>query len=506
MLFKIKTLDIEATDYPLVLMHKDDAKFIGVRRLGRVNVKLGNEEFVAVVDLTEKVVTKGEIGLYEYLCDKLDLSCSTNAEVTLAPPPDSVHFIKKKLDGDSLSKEELYSIIQDTVENRLSDVELSAFVSAIYTRGLSNGEVINLINSMVNTGQTLDIKRKPIFDKHCIGGVPGNRTTMVIVPILGAAGLTIPKTSSRAISSAAGTTDTMELLCDVSFHKDEIERIVDKIGCCIVWGGGVDLAIADDKLIKIRNPLGLDPQSLLLASILAKKKASGSEKVVIDIPVGKNAKIKDANVAKKLARDFITLGEILEMEIKCMLTYGGKPVGRGIGPALEAIDVLNVLGGKGPDDLREKSCEIAGLLFEMGSKAQRGRGKEIAEKMIDSGKALSKFREIIREQGGNPKVKPEDIPVGTYNHTVKSEIEGRIDFMDTRMINMIARACGAPDDKGAGIYFHVEKGQKVSKGMDIFTLYSDKEKKIDNALKVLDGNLLGVEKVIYDIVEGELSL
>ncbi|MCC7571812.1 MAG: hypothetical protein KO464_00285, partial [Candidatus Methanofastidiosum sp.] len=322
MLFKIKTLDIEATDYPLVLMHKDDAKFIGVRRLGRVNVKLGNEEFVAVVDLTEKVVTKGEIGLYEYLCDKLDLSCSTNAEVTLAPPPDSVHFIKKKLDGDSLSKEELYSIIQDTVENRLSDVELSAFVSAIYTRGLSNGEVINLINSMVNTGQTLDIKRKPIFDKHCIGGVPGNRTTMVIVPILGAAGLTIPKTSSRAISSAAGTTDTMELLCDVSFHKDEIERIVDKIGCCIVWGGGVDLAIADDKLIKIRNPLGLDPQSLLLASILAKKKASGSEKVVIDIPVGKNAKIKDANVAKKLARDFITLGEILEMEIKCMLTYG----------------------------------------------------------------------------------------------------------------------------------------------------------------------------------------
>ena len=189
-----------------------------------------------------------------------------------------------------------------------------------------------------------------------------------------------------------------------------------------------------------------------------------------------------------------------------MITYGGKPVGRGIGPALEAIDVLNVLGGKGPQDLREKSCEIAGLLFEMGGKAHRGRGKEIAEQMIDSGKALSKFREIIAEQGGNPKIKPEDIPVGTYNHTVKSEIEGRIDFMDTRMINMIARACGAPDDKGAGIYFHVEKGEKVKKGQDLFTLYSDKEKKIDNALQVFDGNLLDVEKVIYDIVEGELSL
>ncbi|KYC49541.1 MAG: AMP phosphorylase [Candidatus Methanofastidiosum methylothiophilum] len=506
MLLKIKTLDIEATDYPLVLMHKDDAKFLGVRRLGRVNIKLGDKEFVAVVDLTEKLVNKGEVGLYEYLCNKFDTKCGLNAEVTLASPPDSVHFIKKKLDGNTLAKDEINNIIEDTVENRLSDIELSAFVSAVYTRGLSNEEVINLINSMVNTGQTLNIKRKPIFDKHCIGGVPGNRTTMVVVPILGAAGLTIPKTSSRAISSAAGTTDTMEVLCDVSFHKNEIERIVDKIGCCIVWGGGVDLAIADDKLIKIRNPLGLDPESLLLASILAKKKASGSEKVVIDIPVGKNAKIKDANFARKLARNFITLGERLEMEIKCMITYGEKPIGKGIGPSLEAIDVLKVLSGDGPYDLREKSCEIAGLLFEMGGKAPRGRGKEIAEQMIDSGKALSKFRDIINEQGGNPKVKIEDLPIGSYNHTVKSEIEGRIDFMDTRMINMIARACGAPDDKGAGIFFHVEKGERVKKGQDLFTLYADKETKITNALEILDGSPIGVEKVIYDIVEGELSL
>ena len=506
MFLKIKTLDIEATDYPLVLMHKDDAKFLGVRRLGRVNIKLGDKEFVAVVDLTEKLVTKGEVGLYEYLCNKFDTKCGLNAEVTLASPPDSVHFIKKKLDGNTLAKDEINNIIEDTVENRLSDIELSAFVSAVYTRGLSNEEVINLINSMVNTGQTLNIKRKPIFDKHCIGGVPGNRTTMVVVPILGAAGLTIPKTSSRAISSAAGTTDTMEVLCDVSFHKNEIERIVDKIGCCIVWGGGVDLAIADDKLIKIRNPLGLDPESLLLASILAKKKASGSEKVVIDIPVGKNAKIKDANFARKLARNFITLGERLEMEIKCMITYGEKPIGKGIGPSLEAIDVLKVLSGNGPYDLKEKSCEIAGLLFEMGGKAPRGRGKEIAEQMIDSGKALSKFRDIINEQGGNPKVKVEDLPIGAYTHTVKSEIEGRIDFMDTRMINMIARACGAPDDKGAGIFFHVEKGERVKKGQDLFTLYADKEIKITNALEILDGSPIGVEKVIYDIVEGELSL
>ncbi|NMC59330.1 MAG: AMP phosphorylase [Candidatus Methanofastidiosa archaeon] len=506
MLLKIKILDIEATDYPLVLMHKDDAKFLGVRRLGRVNVKLGDKDFVAVVDLTEKLVSQGEVGLYEYLCNKFDKKCGINAEVTLAAPPDSVHFIKKKLDGNSLSKDELYNIIDDTVENRLSDVELSAFVSGIYTRGLSNEEVINLINSMVDTGQTLNIKRKPIFDKHCIGGVPGNRTTMVIVPILGAAGLTIPKTSSRAISSAAGTTDTMEVLCNVSFHKDEIEKIVDKTGCCIVWGGGVDLAIADDKLIKIRNPLGLDPESLLLASILAKKKASGSEKVVIDIPVGKNAKIRDNNFAKKLARNFITLGERLEMEIKCMITSGEKPIGKGIGPSLEAIDVLNVLSGDGPQDLREKSCEIAGLLFEMGGKAHRGRGKEIAEQMIDNGKALTKFREIIREQGGNPKIKVDDLPIGSYKHTVKSEIEGRIDFIDTKMINMIARACGAPDDKGAGILFHVEKGEKIKIGQDLFTLYSDKEKKIDNALQILDGNPLGVEKVIYDIVEGELSI
>ncbi len=502
MLLDIKLLDIEATDYPLVLMHKEDAKFIGVRRLDRVNVRVQTENFVAVVDLTEKIVSKGQIGVYDYICKKLDLSCTVQAEVTPAAPPESVLYIRKKLDGNTLAKDEIYSIIKDTVDNRLSDVELSAFISAIYTRGLTIEEVLNLINSMVNTGQILDIKKKPVFDKHCIGGVPGNRTTMVVVPILGAAGLTIPKTSSRAISSASGTTDTMVVLSEVSFHKDEIERIVNKIGCCIVWGGGVDLAIADDKLIKVRNPLKLDPQSLLLASILAKKKAVGSDKVVIDIPVSKNAKIKDNNLAKKLARDFIELGEKLEMEIKCIITYGGKPVGRGIGPGLEAIDVLNVLEGKGPYDLRQRSSEIAGLLFEMGGKAPRGMGREIAEQMIDKGKAISKFRQIIEEQGGDSKIKPEDIPIGSYNHTIKSEVEGRIDFMDTVMINRIARVCGAPDDKGAGLYFHVEKGEKVSKGQKLFTLYADKERKIDNALKVLDGSPIRVEKVIFDIVEG----
>lgn len=502
MLLDIKLLDIEATDYPLVLMHKKDAKFIGVRRLDRVNVRVGSENFVAVVDLTEKIVPEGQIGVYDYLCKKLDLSCTIKAEVTPAAPPDSVHYIRKKLDGNTLAKDEIYRIIKDTVDNRLSDVELSAFISAIYTRGLNIEEVLNLINSMVSTGQVLGIKRKPVFDKHCIGGVPGNRTTMVVVPILGAAGLTIPKTSSRAISSASGTTDTMEVLCEVSFHKDEIEKIVDKIGCCIVWGGGVDLAIADDKLIKVRNPLKLDPQSLLLASILAKKKAAGANKVVIDIPVSKKAKIKDNVMAKKLARDFIDLGEKLEMEIKCIITYGGKPVGRGIGPGLEAIDVLNVLDGKAPFDLRQRSCEIAGLLFEMGDKAQRGMGRDIAEKMIDTGKAISKFRQIIEEQGGNPNIKPDDIPIGTYKHTITSEVEGRIDFIDTIMINRIARVCGAPDDKGAGLLFHVEKGEKVSKGQELFTLYADKERKIDNALKVLDGSPIRVEKVIFDIVEG----
>jgi AMP phosphorylase len=261
----------------------------------------------------------------------------------------------------------------------------------------------------------------PVYVHNCIGGVAGNRTTMVVVPLIAAAGMYMPKTSSRSITSASGTADTMEVLCDVTFNIEELRSIVLKAKGAIVWGGGMKLAPVDDKLIRIRHPLSLDPEGMLLASILGKKKSVGAEYVLIDIPVGRGVKVPYIERGNELARHFLRVGQRLGMKIEALITDGAEPVGNGIGPGLECIDVLQVLEGKGPDDLRHKSLLMGGKLLELSGKVDNGKGYSVAEDLLLSGKAMKKFREIIELQGGNPKVQQSDIKIGGCTHVVNSE-------------------------------------------------------------------------------------
>jgi AMP phosphorylase len=310
---------------------------------------------------------------------------------------------------------------------------------------------------------------------------------MVIVPIIAVAGLYIPKTSSRSITSAAGTADTMETLCSVSFDIEEMRSIVHKAHGCVVWGGALKLASADDKLIKIRNPLSLDPKGVMLASILAKKKSVGAEYVIIDIPIGRGAKIADKAEAKRLADDFISIGKRLGMKLEVMITDGSEPIGKGVGPALECKDVLGVLSNGGPWDLREKSCQLAGALLEMAGKVKKGRGAEVASQIISSGKALEKFREIVELQGGKPGIGLQDVPAARYVYQVKAESDGRIYHLDNKMLSKIARAAGAPNDKAAGVLIIKERGDIVRRGDVLFEIHSDSETKLDFAIKALEG-------------------
>ncbi|MFH1285231.1 MAG: thymidine phosphorylase, partial [Candidatus Micrarchaeota archaeon] len=381
-------------------------------------------------------------------------------------------------------------------------IELASFITAVYTRGLNVDETVSLTNALVESGDTLGLKRKPIVDKHCSGGVAGNRTTMVMVPVIAAAGLYMPKTSSRSITSASGTADTMEVLAPVEFPVEEMRRIVEKTHGCVVWGGAINLAAADDKLIAIRRPLHLDPRGILLASILAKKKSVGAQYVVIDLPVGRGAKHEDVNNAKNLAREFLEIGGKLGMKVDCFLTDGTDPIGFGIGPSLEAIDVLKVLQNKGPQDLLDKSCQLAGALLEMSGKVPKGRGMAAAADIIRSGKAYKKMLEIIEEQGGNPRVKIDDLNVGTYRHVVKAEQTGRISHVDNRAISRIARAAGAPKDKGAGIILYCEQGDKVNAGDKLFEIVSESESKLSFAIKAMDA-WEGVE--LQKVILGKVS-
>jgi AMP phosphorylase len=329
---------------------------------------------------------------------------------------------------------------------------------------------------------------------------------MLVVPIVAAAGFTIPKTSSRAITSPAGTADRVETLCPVNLSINEIKEVVAKTNGCLVWGGSLELAPADDLFIQVEYPLGIDP--MLLPSILSKKKAIGATHVAIDIPTGMAAKIKTRTEGYTLASDFVDLGKRLGLNIQCALTFGDQPLGCGIGPALEAREALTTLMGGGPPDLRDKAVSLAGMLFEMVG-VENGLAK--AEEMLDSGKAEKKMREIIEAQGGNPAVKPDELPVGAEMAEVRSQHSGKVIWLSTEDIVRIAREAGAPKEKGAGIILYAKLGETVHKDGVLFEVYAERGSKLASALE-LARQLSPIaltkkprEKMILDQVPEKLS-
>lgn len=437
---------------------------------------------IARVDTTadDSFVPEEYIGLNYELSSKVNTNASLIVE--LSSTPESIYHIKKKLDGKELSEKELKRIIIDIVDNALSEIEITYFVAASYIHGLSLDETVYLTKAMVNTGDILRFNKKIVVDKHCIGGVAGNRTTMIVVPIIASLGLTIPKTSSRSITSPAGTADTMEILAKVDLNLNEIERIVNKTNGCIAWGGSLSLAPADDIIIKVEHPLGVDAVGQMVASVLAKKKSVSSTHVLIDIPYGKGSKINNLRDARKIKELFVSVGFKLGLKIDAVMTNGKEPIGNGIGPALEAKDVLYVLmnDDKQPLDLREKSLFLAGKIIEMATKKRNGY--EIAKKTLDSGDAYKKMVEIIKAQGKKA-IKPEEIEVGGYQKVITSKKEGTIKSIDNQLIVNLARITGAPKDNKSGVFLHQHSKRKVSKGDKLITIYSENKDKLDDAVE-----------------------
>lgn len=476
-----KPLPVEA-EKPIAVMNKEDAEELGIKPLERVEIKSGRNKIVAILNVAEKIIREGEIGLYEDILEILKVKSLDTVIVEPSSPPESIDYIKKKMGGAILSKREIDAIVRDTVENNLSDIEITSFVTSLYNHGITMNETAHLSMAMKNTGQTLDLGKKRIFDKHSIGGVPGDKTSILVVPIVAAAGLTIPKTSSRAITSPAGTADRFECIAPVELDIDEIKRVVKKTNGCLVWGGAVDLAPADDIFIRIEYPLSIDP--FLLPSVMSKKKAVGAKYLVIDIPTGDEAKVNTMEDFENLAEKFITLGKKLKMEVNAVSTFADQPLGHAIGPALEAREALRtIMKGEGPPDLVDKVGTIAGTLLSFG---KYKHGMKTALKLLSSGKAYKKFREIIEEQGGDPGIKPEDIPVGKKKVSFLSKKKGTIQWISNKDIDVIARSAGAPKHRGAGILLHKKIGQNVKKGDVLFEIYAMKRNKLKRAMEVAE--------------------
>ncbi len=480
---KVRRIDIEAGGFEIIL-NEDDAKELGVYPQDRVKVGRRGTVVTSLVNLSQTVIRKGEVGMFIEISEKLGAKNGDRVKVVPTSRPMSVDFIKKKINGEKLSKDEIYEIIKDIVEDNLSTIELASYVTAIQIRGMDMDETEWTTRAMVDTGETIDFEYTT-FDVHSIGGVPGNKYAPVAVPIAASAGLKIPKTSSRAISSAAGTADLMEVLTNVSLSIEDIRRIVDEVGATLAWGGAVNLAPADDKIVRIEYPLGIDPHSQVLASVMAKKKAVGTDFMVLDIPMGPETKVPNEKVARKYAMDFINLGERLGIVVEAAVTYGGQPIGRAIGPALEAREALMCLEGKPvSNSLIEKSTDIAGMLLELGNIADRGNGKDMAKDILRSGRAREKFLEIITAQGSKGIESSEDVPVGKYTQDLLSPEEGYISVVSNRALVKIARAAGAPKDKGAGILLYKKKGEKIEKGEPLYTIYADSKAKLEEAVKL----------------------
>ncbi len=496
-----KVLDIEA-DVKVVVLNEREANQRGIMPGDRVELRLANgKKIAALVDHSESLVGEGQVGIFKNLAEEFGIETGDVVEIVPLPMPLSLETIRKKIDGGIMKREEIFAVIEDLMDNKLSPAEIAAWVTAMHIRGLTDEEVVHLTEAMVASGETLELGKSPIVDKHCIGGVVNNRTTMILVPIVAAAGLYIPKTSSRAITSPAGTADTMEVLANVNFTMEELKEIVLKAHGAIVWGGGMNIAPADDIMIRIRRPLHLDPRGVLLASILAKKKAVGSEHVIIDIPVGRGVKVEDVEHAKDLARDFKEIGTRLGMNMGVLITDGSEPIGNGVGPALEARDVLAILEGKGPTDLKEKGLLLAGKLLELSGKVEKGEGYGMAKHILNSGRALQKMKEIIALQGGDPSVTSKDIPVGEYKASVTAKKGGKISHIDNRAISKIARTAGAPSHKGAGIYLYKAKGDRVKKGEVLFDIYAESEALLTQALKMVDMlQPIEMEKILIEEV------
>lgn len=476
-------MDLEAFGKLIVVLNADNAIELGAVSSDRVKLKTDSVEVVAILNTTSGM-PKGTLGVFKEVQRHLNLKNGDSIEVNLADRPESLNAIREKIQGERLIASKYEMIVEDVVENHLSEIELAAFITALEIHGMSMEETEYLSRAMIQRGKIINFHQKRILDKHSIGGIPGDKTTLIVIPIIASAGYTIPKSSSRAITSPAGTADRMEALSPVNLRIEEIMRVVEKTGACIVWGGALDLAPADDLFIKIEYPLSIDP--LLLPSILSKKKAMGSTHVVIDIPIGKGAKMKTLSETRQLAEEFIILGARLGMHIECAVTEGNQPIGNAIGPNLEAREALETLLGGGPTDLIDKSTSLAGILFEMvGEK----KGKEKAFDLLKSGKAMEKMREIIDAQGGNRDIKPEDIPLGTYWVDISSKFKGRVLDIDNRLLANISRVAGAPGDKKAGIILNSKLGDEVFEGESLFRIFSDSINRLEQARILAEKNL-----------------
>ena len=493
---RARRLGLHTQDRAIVIMRTDCHVCRAEGLSGRSQVLLsaaGREVRAALYQVeSDGLLAPDEAALSEIAWEMLGVTEGAPITVTHAPALESLASVRRRIYGHRLDAPAFAGIVGDVAAARYTDVHLAAFLTASAVLPLDEQETIALTAAMIAVGDRLTWDAPVVVDKHCVGGLPGNRTTPLVVAIVAANGLIMPKTSSRAITSPAGTADTMETIAPVDLNIPALKRVVEREGGCIAWGGAIHLSPADDKFVRIERELDVDTEGQLIASVLSKKIAAGSTHVLIDIPVGPTAKVRSEQYARHLAERMRTVAAHSGLEARCVLTDGTQPVGRGIGPALEAHDLLAVLrNARGaPDDLRRRAASLAGVALEIGGKSEPGAGADLALETLADGRAWTKFQAICEAQGGM-----RTPPVAEQTHPLAAAQDGRVVHIDNRKLARLAKLAGAPDAKAAGIFMEVRLGQNVERGQPLLHVHADTAGELAYALDyaAAAGDIIRVE-------------
>ncbi|MCR5082792.1 MAG: pyrimidine-nucleoside phosphorylase [Parasporobacterium sp.] len=405
------------------------------------------------------------------------------------------NIIRKKRDGFDLTKEEIDFFVQGYTKGEIPDYQASAFAMAVYFKGMTETETANLTLSMSESGDMVDLSQfgDKTVDKHSTGGV-GDKTSLVIAPVVSSLGAVMAKMSGRGLGHTGGTVDKLESIegFRVELSSEEFRKQVEKIGVAVVGQSG-NLAPADKKLYALRDVTAtVDCIPLIASSIMSKKLAAGAKTIVLDVKCGSGAFMKTLEDARKLADEMEKIGKNCGRNVVAIITNMDIPLGNAVGNALEVKEVIDLLKGNGPEDLKEECVCLCSNIIALEEKISIDEAKKKVEEVLANGKAFEKFKEWIKAQGGNINMieNPELLPSTDYIYELKAEESGYLTAMDAEKIGTASVLLGAgrekkddPIDYGAGIIIKKKPGDKVDKGDVLAVLHASDEKKFGDAAK-----------------------
>lgn len=471
-MLKLKHIPVQSFGENIAYIHKNCAlyKVDDLKKATRLEIHKGSKTIYAFLQIVAEdgVLADDEIGLNDEAFSALNMSEETEVHVSLAAPSESTKALHRKISGDVLTSGEYATIIGDIAAGRYSKADIAAFLVAC-SSSMSATELVSFTEALVTKKVLHWDEKSMVVDQHCLGGVPADKTDLVVLAITAAYGLPMAKPSIRSLTSCAGVADTMGVLTEVDYNAAKFQKFVRANNGAIVNYDAMEETKVNHLLHDVRSQLGINQNELVIASILAMMISAGVSHLVLDIPVGANARVRSANEAIRIRKQVEYVGDMLGISVDAVVTDGSEPVGSGIGAVLEARDVLKILqnAADAPIDLREKSLFLAGRVLEFDPQLRGGQGYAVAKEILESGRAFEAFQKIISAQGA--KQMPE---LGQYVREVVAPYDGVVSAINNVTINKIGVYAGATQCLGSGLDLKKKTGDRVKAGEVLYTIYS----------------------------------